>query len=100
MATQLVQAKALIAYLKGAGEKSVKISDNLETKAEGEGSISIGYKAVSKNETYVMGSNNNISGERNISIGSSNKIEKDENILLGSNRWIEYHRRSGRERRC
>ncbi|QQF66200.1 hypothetical protein JFL60_02740 [Histophilus somni] len=32
-----------------------------------------------------MGSNNNISGERNISIGSSNKIEKDENILLGSN---------------
>ncbi|WP_256692757.1 YadA-like family protein [Histophilus somni] len=145
--TELVQAKALVDYLKGTGDKSVKVSDSSKTIAEGEGSISIGYDAKSQNEgsialgyganalnsgsisigqgsnvlgvnsiglgkdnkvngnfsfvvgdeneigskstsTYVMGSNNNISGERNISIGSSNKIEKDENILLGSNNEV------------
>ncbi|WP_249961356.1 YadA-like family protein [Histophilus somni] len=145
--TELVQAQALIDYLKGTGDKSVKVSDSSKTIAEGEGSISIGYDAKSQNEgsialgyganalnsgsisigqgsnvlgvnsiglgkdnkvngnfsfvvgdeneigskstsTYVMGSNNNISGERNISIGSSNKIEKDENILLGSNNEV------------
>ncbi|THA21841.1 adhesin [Histophilus somni] len=145
--TELVQAKALVDYLKGTGDKSVKVSDSSKTVAEGEGSISVGYDAKSQNEgsialgyganalnsgsisigqgsnvlgvnsiglgkdnkvngnfsfvvgdeneigskstsTYVMGSNNNISGERNISIGSSNKIEKDENILLGSNNEV------------
>lgn len=148
--TELVQAQALIDYLKGSGDKSVKVSDSSKTIAEGEGSISIGYDAKSQNEgsialgyganalnsgsisigqgsnvlgvnsiglgkdnkvngnfsfvvgdeneigskstsTYVMGSNNNISGERNISIGSSNKIEKDENILLGSNNEVSWN---------
>lgn len=51
--SELVQASAVIDYLKGKGDKSVKISDNPETKAEGVGSIAIGDKAVAQNEGSI-----------------------------------------------
>lgn len=50
----MVQASAVIDYLKGKGDKSVKISDNPETKAEGVGSIAIGDKAVAQNEGFYF----------------------------------------------
>ncbi|WP_210726410.1 YadA-like family protein [Histophilus somni] len=101
--TQLVQAKALIAYLKGAGEKSVKISDNLETKAEGEGSISIGDKAVSKNEGSIalgyganalntasisIGQNSIVTGLKAVSLGSNNTVGGDSSIVLGETNTV------------
>ncbi|TEW26947.1 hypothetical protein E2R48_10120, partial [Histophilus somni] len=96
--TELVQAKALIGYLKGKGTNSVKISDSPETKAEGEGSISIGYKAISQNESAIaigydtsaknrhsvaIGREAQVLGEKSIAIGSENKVDGNNSAVLG-----------------
>ncbi|THA21438.1 hypothetical protein E5361_05595, partial [Histophilus somni] len=88
--TELVQADAVIKYLKGTKNGSVKISDSPETKAEGEGSISIGYKAISQNESAIaigydtsaknrhsvaIGRETQVLGEKSIAIGTENKID-------------------------
>ncbi|OZN24086.1 hypothetical protein CFY87_10810, partial [Actinobacillus seminis] len=115
--TELVQAKAVIDYLKGTGEKSVKLSDSSTTQAIGEGSISIGHNAVSRNEGSIamgyganalntgavsigqdsnvlgmssigIGRENTVRGNFSFAVGDNNVIEKEQNYVMGSDNKI------------
>ncbi|WP_406812310.1 YadA-like family protein [Histophilus somni] len=82
--SELVQAKALVSYLKGTGEKSVKLSDSSKTQAIGEGSISIGYNAVSRNEgSIAMGYNSEASNSGAISIGQGSTVLGVSSVAVG-----------------
>ncbi len=83
--TKLVQAKALINYLKGTGTGSVKISDNPETKAEGEGSIAVGDKAIAQNVGAVaIGQNSGAKNNGAISIGKGSDVTEKDGIAIGT----------------
>ncbi|MFY1028305.1 hypothetical protein ACE4RU_11495, partial [Actinobacillus seminis] len=96
--SELVQAKALVSYLKGIGEKSVKLSDSSTTQAIGEGSISIGHNAVSRNEGSIalgynssaknkgaisIGQDSSVLGVNSISIGKENDVKSNFSFVLG-----------------
>ncbi|MSN97186.1 hypothetical protein F1B92_08450, partial [Campylobacter sp. FMV-PI01] len=96
--TELVQAQALINYLKGEGNHSVKISDSLKTTAKGDHSVSIGSDAKTENsysiaighktsstnrQSIAIGSENTASGEQSISIGSDNNVSGKISAALG-----------------
>ncbi|OZN25541.1 hypothetical protein CFY87_02775 [Actinobacillus seminis] len=82
--TELVQAKAVIDYLKGMGTGSVKISDNPETKAEGEGSIAVGDKAIAQNAGAVaIGQNAGAKNAGAISIGKDSDVTSIDGVALG-----------------
>ncbi|THA20984.1 hypothetical protein E5361_08370, partial [Histophilus somni] len=82
--TELVQAKALIGYLKGKGTNSVKISDSPETKAEGEGSIAVGDKAIAQNTGAVaIGQNAGAKHNGAISIGKGSDVTGENGIAIG-----------------
>uniref|UniRef100_Q0I1T5 Autotransporter adhesin n=2 Tax=Pasteurellaceae TaxID=712 RepID=Q0I1T5_HISS1 len=82
--SELVQAKALVDYLKGTGEKSVKLSDSAKTQAIGEGSISIGHNAVSRNEgSIAMGYNSEASNSGAISIGQGSTVLGTSSVAVG-----------------
>ncbi|QQF78334.1 hypothetical protein [Histophilus somni] len=79
--TELVQADAVIKYLKGTGTDSVKISDSTKTMAKGNYSISIGHEAVSENA--AIGREAQVLGEKSIAIGSENKVDGNNSAVLG-----------------
>ncbi|THA45954.1 hypothetical protein E5418_09325, partial [Histophilus somni] len=82
--TELVQAKALISYLKGTGDKSVKVSDNPETKADGEGSIAIGDKAVAENEGAIaIGYDTSAKNRRSVAIGREAQVLGEHATAIG-----------------
>uniref|UniRef100_Q0I2J5 Autotransporter adhesin n=1 Tax=Histophilus somni (strain 129Pt) TaxID=205914 RepID=Q0I2J5_HISS1 len=82
--SELVQAKALVDYLKGTGEKSVKLSDSAKTQAIGEGSISIGYNANSQNEgSIALGYNSSAKNKGAISIGQDSTVLGTSSIAVG-----------------
>ncbi|WP_075321434.1 YadA-like family protein [Histophilus somni] len=82
--SELVQAKALVDYLKGTGEKSVKLSDSAKTQAIGEGSISIGHNAVSRNEgSIALGYNSEASNSGAISIGQGSTVLGTSSVAVG-----------------
>ncbi|THA20735.1 hypothetical protein E5361_09575, partial [Histophilus somni] len=82
--TELVQAKALISYLKGTGQKSVKVSDNPETKAEGDYSIAIGDKAVAKNESAIaIGYGANAKNRNSLAIGRDSDVLGEHATAIG-----------------
>ncbi|WP_249963704.1 YadA-like family protein [Histophilus somni] len=82
--SELVQAKALVDYLKGTGDKSVKLSDSAKTQAIGEGSISIGHNAVSRNEgSIAMGYNSEASNSGAISIGQGSTVLGTSSVAVG-----------------
>ncbi|WP_249960688.1 YadA-like family protein [Histophilus somni] len=82
--SELVQAKALVDYLKGTGEKSVKLSDSSKTQAIGEGSISIGHNAVSRNEGAIaLGYNSEASNSGAISIGQGSTVLGASSVAVG-----------------
>lgn len=96
--TELLQAKALIEYLKGSGEKSVKLSDSNNTISSGEGSISIGYDAKAKNEGAIsigynseasnagsisIGQDSNVIGVNSIGIGKENDVKSNFTFVIG-----------------
>ncbi|TEW28036.1 hypothetical protein E2R48_09290 [Histophilus somni] len=83
--TKLVQTKALVKYLKGTGDKSVKISDNPETKADGEGSIAVGDKAIAQNVGAVaIGQNSGAKNNGAISIGKGSDVTEKDGIAIGT----------------
>ncbi|MSN97187.1 hypothetical protein F1B92_08455, partial [Campylobacter sp. FMV-PI01] len=101
--TELVQAQALINYLKGEGNHSVKISDSLKTTAKGDHSISIGSEAISENKGSIalgynaqaknkasisIGQNSNVTGEKSISIGAQNSVLGNFSFVLGENNTL------------
>ncbi|WP_143432688.1 hypothetical protein, partial [Histophilus somni] len=82
--TELVQADAVIKYLKGKGEKSVKVSDNPETEAEGVGSIAIGDKAIAKNEGAIaIGYGANAKNRNALSIGRDSEVLGEHATAIG-----------------
>uniref|UniRef100_Q0I4Z9 Autotransporter adhesin n=1 Tax=Histophilus somni (strain 129Pt) TaxID=205914 RepID=Q0I4Z9_HISS1 len=88
--SELVQAKALVDYLKGTGEKSVKLSDSSKTQAIGEGSISIGHNAVSRNEgSIAMGYNSEASNSGAISIGQGSTVLGTSSVAVGKENNIK-----------
>ncbi|WP_075321876.1 YadA-like family protein [Histophilus somni] len=101
--SELVQAKALVDYLKGTGDKSVKLSDSAKTQAIGTGSISIGHNAVSQNEGSIalgynsfaknqgaisIGQDSDVLGLSSISVGKENKVEGHYSFVLGESNTI------------
>ncbi|TDF37845.1 hypothetical protein E1290_07530 [Histophilus somni] len=87
--TQLVQVKALIAYLKGTGSRSVKISDNPKTVASGVGSIAIGDNAGAKNNGAIsIGQDSDASGQDSVSIGKGSIVTGQSSIALGENNKV------------
>ncbi|WP_075291764.1 YadA-like family protein [Histophilus somni] len=102
--TELVQAKALISYLKGTGQKSVKVSDNPETKAEGDYSIAIGDKAVAQNEGAIaigyganaknrnalaIGRDSEVLGEHATAIGYKNNVSRNHSGAFGKQNTVK-----------
>ncbi|WP_195836293.1 YadA-like family protein [Campylobacter portucalensis] len=82
--SELIQAKALVGYLKGTGDKSVKLSDSAKTQAIGEGSISIGHNAISKNEgSIAIGYNSEASNSGAISIGQDSTVLGTSSVAVG-----------------
>ncbi|THA20719.1 hypothetical protein E5361_09690, partial [Histophilus somni] len=82
--TELVQADAVIKYLKGKDSHSVKISDSPETKAEGEGSISIGYKAISQNESAIaIGYDTSAKNRHSVAIGREAQVLGEHATAIG-----------------
>ncbi|WP_218637828.1 YadA-like family protein [Histophilus somni] len=82
--TELVQADAVIKYLKGTGDKSVKVSDNPETKADGEGSIAIGDKAVAENEGAIaIGYDTSAKNRRSVAIGREAQVLGEHATAIG-----------------
>ncbi|WP_075321703.1 YadA-like family protein [Histophilus somni] len=82
--TELVQAQAVIDYLKGTGKKSVKISDNPETKADGEGSIAVGDKAIAQNAGSIsIGQNAGAKNDGAVSIGKDSDVTAIDGIAIG-----------------
>ncbi|OZN25118.1 hypothetical protein CFY87_05250 [Actinobacillus seminis] len=80
--TELVQAKAVIDYLKGTGENSVKISDNAKTVATGKGSIAISIgkgSIVTGASSIALGENNKV-----LEAQSDNEIKGRDTIAIGS----------------
>ncbi|QQF90268.1 hypothetical protein JFL57_05795 [Histophilus somni] len=101
--TELVQAKALINYLKGTGQKSVKVSDNPETKAEGDYSIALGDKAVAQNEGAIaigyganaknrnalaIGRDSDVLGEHATAIGYKNNVSGNHSGAFGKQNTV------------
>ncbi|QEH10548.1 hypothetical protein E4M08_01195 [Histophilus somni] len=87
--TELVQAKALIGYLKGKGTNSVKISDSPETKADGDNSISIGLKAVTQNaDSIAIGYNTSATNRKSLVLGSDSKMDGEESVAIGSTNTV------------
>ncbi|MFY1026752.1 hypothetical protein ACE4RU_03210, partial [Actinobacillus seminis] len=87
--TELVQAKAVIDYLKGTGENSVKISDNAKTVATGKGSIAIGDNAGAKNDGAIsIGQGSDASGKDSVSIGKGSIVTGASSIALGENNKV------------
>ncbi|WP_249960958.1 YadA-like family protein [Histophilus somni] len=82
--TELVQADAVIKYLKGKGQKSVKVSDNPETEADGEGAIAIGDKAVAKNEGAIaIGYDTSATNRRSVAIGREAQVLGEHATAIG-----------------
>ncbi|THA47172.1 hypothetical protein E5431_09875, partial [Histophilus somni] len=65
--------------------KSVKISDNPETKADGEGSIAVGDKAIAQNVGAVaIGQNSGAKNNGAISIGKGSDVTEKDGIAIGT----------------
>ncbi|TDF36006.1 hypothetical protein E1290_09325, partial [Histophilus somni] len=102
--TELVQADAVIKYLKGTGTDSVKISDSTKTMAKGNYSISIGHEAVSENESAIaigyganaknrnalaLGRDSEVLGEHATAIGFQNKVSGNHSGAFGKQNTVK-----------
>ncbi|WP_249961368.1 YadA-like family protein [Histophilus somni] len=102
--TELVQADAVIKYLKGTGTDSVKISDSTKTMAKGNHSISIGHEAVSENESAIaigyganaknrnalaLGRDSEVLGEHATAIGFQNKVSGNHSGAFGKQNTVK-----------
>ncbi|THA21261.1 hypothetical protein E5361_07005 [Histophilus somni] len=87
--TELVQADAVIKYLKGKGTNSVKISDSPKTKAEGDSSISIGLEAITKNSySIAIGYNTSATNRKSLVLGSDSTVDGEESVAIGSTNTV------------
>ncbi|WP_143432851.1 hypothetical protein, partial [Histophilus somni] len=87
--TELVQADAVIKYLKGTKNGSVKISDSPETKADGDNSISIGLKAVTQNaDSIAIGYNTSATNRKSLVLGSDSTVDGEESVAIGSTNTV------------
>ncbi|WP_249960775.1 YadA-like family protein [Histophilus somni] len=88
--TELVQADAVIKYLKGTGPDSVKISDSTKTMAKGNYSISIGHEAVSENaESIAIGYMTHAQNKKSIALGNESEVLGEKSIAIGTENKID-----------